>query len=480
MLSKIDAFEGTFGKGSLQAILNGDTSVLEDVIKNVQNIQLSLDGLNSDKELLENQVDNITALVDAFDNGTKTFEECNKYIKNANDSLSEIKTNAENNVPSIVELTGGSKTSIQDIIDNSKILAGEYDKTMKSLNTSTAGTSGTAQDLYDLADSLDAIRVKFDEIDPLQGATAEQMQVLHDNIRDMCDIFDKLSQDYLKDANDLFREISEETAPATYEEFLTIGEYIYGDLIPNVKNLCKNLSTLITRYNNTSSATRYATSEASSLYYEVSALINNLTYLQDVNYDTASSYREMAAAAREAAAAAREAASAANQQAEAEASVSETSSSSPSPLHNIAQTLLGGFGFAKGTKSAPRGTSLVGEEEPELVWHRKKNTYQLVTDPSLVKLDAGDVVFNDKETSDIMSGRGISDIGDIKGFQSKMLKGVSNVPKTNNISNMSNKNETTIHVDKVELPNVRNGNDAEKLVAALCNLDGTVTQKLHS
>ena len=72
-----------------------------------------------------------------------------------------------------------------------------------------------------------------------------------------------------------------------------------------------------------------------------------------------------------------------------------------------------------------------------------------------------------------MSGRGISDIGDIKGFQSKMLKGVSNVPK-------SNKNETTIHVDKVELPNVRNGNDAEKLVAALCNLDGTVTQKLHS
>ena len=92
----------------------------------------------------------------------------------------------------------------------------------------------------------------------------------------------------------------------------------------------------------------------------------------------------------------------------------------------------------------------------------------------------GDVVFNNKETSDIMSGRGISDIGDIKGFQSKMLKGVSNVPKTNNISNMSNKNETTIHVDKVELPNVRNGNDAEKLVAALCNLDGTVTQKLHS
>ena len=89
-------------------------------------------------------------------------------------------------------------------------------------------------------------------------------------------------------------------------------------------------------------------------------------------------------------------------------------------------------------------------------------------------------MFNGKETEDIMSGHGVSDIGDIKGFQSKMLKGVSNVPKTNNISNMSNKNETTIHVDKVELPNVRNGNDAEKLVAALCNLDGTVTQKLHS
>lgn len=61
--------------------------------------------------------------------------------------------------------------------------------------------------------------------------------------------------------------------------------------------------------------------------------------------------------------------------------------------------------YSSGTDNAPGGTSLVGEVEPEIVVDKKRGKWFVADRPQLVDLNKGDIVFNGKETKNILSGR---------------------------------------------------------------------------
>lgn len=62
-------------------------------------------------------------------------------------------------------------------------------------------------------------------------------------------------------------------------------------------------------------------------------------------------------------------------------------------------------GFAKGTKNAPNGPSLVDENGAELIEHTRQGTYELGTNngPRITNLESGDVVHTASETKKILS-----------------------------------------------------------------------------
>ena len=61
--------------------------------------------------------------------------------------------------------------------------------------------------------------------------------------------------------------------------------------------------------------------------------------------------------------------------------------------------------YSSGTDNAPGGPSLVGEVEPEIVVDKKRGKWFVAERPQLVDLNKGDIVFNGKETKNILSGR---------------------------------------------------------------------------
>lgn len=485
-MSKLDAFEATYG--SLEKILNGDTTAFDNITQDLQDLQLNLDNLNLDSEHIQNQITNINDIVSAFENGKLTFEDANKYLGNASDSLEKLESTAAQKVPTIIEITDELSTSISEIVDSCRDLATDYDKAMSQISSSTKGTSGTAGDLRDMANSLDSVRIQLDEINPVTGATAEQFSSIKDSIYETGKSLSSLTDNYLEDANNLFKRLSE-SVYKSYTKFEEIGKYISATLIPKVSTLCGDLQILSNRYRDNTTDVKNARSATVDYNNACISVISTSSSLIDTNKLTAESYREMASAANSAASAARAAAAAAEKQAEAAAKASSASSSSSSSsviskvvssVGSLFSKVLSGSSHSEGTKNAKAGTSLVGETAPELVWHKEKKSYQLVSEPSLVDLDAGDVVFNGNETREIMKNGVNPTGGELKGFQSKILKSSYSGTTSNIPSSTSTNNETTIHVDKVELPNIRSGEDAQKLVDALCNLDGTVTQKLHS
>lgn len=67
---------------------------------------------------------------------------------------------------------------------------------------------------------------------------------------------------------------------------------------------------------------------------------------------------------------------------------------------------IGGlFSFAKGTRNAPGGLSMVGEAGDEIVVDRKDGTWFLAHYPQLVDLNPGDIVLNNEETQRAMKGK---------------------------------------------------------------------------
>ena len=71
--------------------------------------------------------------------------------------------------------------------------------------------------------------------------------------------------------------------------------------------------------------------------------------------------------------------------------------------------LIGAIGglksFAKGTRNAPGGLSMVGEAGDEIVVDRKDGTWFLAHYPQLVDLNPGDIVLNNEETQRALSGK---------------------------------------------------------------------------
>lgn len=61
--------------------------------------------------------------------------------------------------------------------------------------------------------------------------------------------------------------------------------------------------------------------------------------------------------------------------------------------------------YSSGTDNAPGGPSLVGEVEPEIVVDKKRGKWFVAERPQLVDLNKGDIVYNGKETKNILSGR---------------------------------------------------------------------------
>ncbi len=89
--------------------------------------------------------------------------------------------------------------------------------------------------------------------------------------------------------------------------------------------------------------------------------------------------------------------------------------------------------YSSGTDNAPGGTSLVGEVEPEIVVDKKRGKWFVADRPQLVDLNKGDIVFNGKETKNILSGRsaagGRSFAGGTGGFGS-LVKTISDALNT--------------------------------------------------
>lgn len=67
--------------------------------------------------------------------------------------------------------------------------------------------------------------------------------------------------------------------------------------------------------------------------------------------------------------------------------------------------------FAKGTRNAPRGAALVGEEAPEIVTSKKDGTWFLAKEPQFVNLEQGDAVFNGSETKRMLRAGGVPTAG---------------------------------------------------------------------
>lgn len=111
--------------------------------------------------------------------------------------------------------------------------------------------------------------------------------------------------------------------------------------------------------------------------------------------------------------------------------------------------------YSSGTDNAPGGTSLVGEVEPEIVVDKKRGKWFVADRPQLVDLNKGDIVYNGKETKNILSGRnavgGRSFAGGTGGFGSLVktisdalntAKSVFSKPNTNGNGNGSGSSKT--------------------------------------
>lgn len=63
-------------------------------------------------------------------------------------------------------------------------------------------------------------------------------------------------------------------------------------------------------------------------------------------------------------------------------------------------------GFASGTSNAPDGPSLVGEAGPEIIVDKKLGRWHLAKGPEIRNLNKGDIVYNAKQTQEILRGKG--------------------------------------------------------------------------
>ena len=119
--------------------------------------------------------------------------------------------------------------------------------------------------------------------------------------------------------------------------------------------------------------------------------------------------------------------------------------------------------YSSGTDNAPGGTSLVGEVEPEIVVDKKRGKWFVAERPQLVDLNKGDIVYNGKETKNILSGRnavgGRSFAGGTGGFGSLVktisdalntAKSVFSKPNTNGNGNGSGSSKTGKSGESVE------------------------------
>lgn len=120
----------------------------------------------------------------------------------------------------------------------------------------------------------------------------------------------------------------------------------------------------------------------------------------------------------------------------------------------LISTIGGLKSFAKGTRNAPGGLSLVGEAGPEIVVDRKDGSWFLAHYPQLVDLNPGDVVLNNDETQRAYGGKkglsgrayslGTGSLSALKnrGDAEQRANSNSNTNNTNKPSNNTNGSDT--------------------------------------
>lgn len=101
------------------------------------------------------------------------------------------------------------------------------------------------------------------------------------------------------------------------------------------------------------------------------------------------------------------------------------------------------FGFATGTDNAPAGLATVAEEGPELILNRNRTKAALATSMSLVNLQGGEVIYNARQTKDMLNKLNTLNVNDGY-FNSNSLESSKLINNTtNNYSNVSTTNNNS-------------------------------------
>lgn len=118
--------------------------------------------------------------------------------------------------------------------------------------------------------------------------------------------------------------------------------------------------------------------------------------------------------------------------------------------------------YETGTKNAKKGINLVGESGTETYVDNHGNT-ALVTEPTLISMDGGETVYNDKETKKMLSMRGlvpVDSIGDVN--INEITKQLGNMPFS--IPNFDSRN--------ISKPSVSNVSNTQSIVIGDIHLHG--------
>lgn len=204
-------------------------------------------------------------------------------------------------------------------------------------------------------------------------------------------------------------------------------------------------------------------------------------------------------------------------------------------------TVFTGRGYASGTvdtgKSYAKGNNIglpydqkamVSELGPEMLV--RDGRYVLIKEPQLMDLKKGDIIFNHEQTKAILERGKSSNISRLENLGEKKfpelpdnlipfenpwdalnalniegnsfasgtiteemynrlqrnIDSANNMPDysgylkaLNNVAVQKQKNDTVIYIEKVEMPNIRDLDNASKLWNALCNLSNTAQQRAH-
>ncbi len=496
-LYHINLFEQTYG--SMQNIIDGGTEAFEIIKKGVNDVQSELNTLGEAKVDVETQIESINRLVSAWENGeisityaqsqissvisssTLSMQDgfvnisnaLNQFVadmgllsNNVNVTLPATSENLKNAISPIKEDITTLSESLKGVSQYCSDFASSYaslSETLKSSNSSELREC--AENIKLLAENWAYASVEIDSILPLLQTSSISMS---DMATSMNNSLQPLINSTLKNMQMLIITLSNNDIPSLNNSMKNLNSFISSSLVATINNFCNDLDELKDLLDDNARSINRVNSNLSTFsnnLYDAYDPMETFMYWMYSVTDTidsqTSSYRRLISALRE------------------YISLSSSGIYSSRSIDN--SRTITGKSYSKGTSNsgAKSGVGLVSEEQPEIIWHKKDNIYSLFTTPSLVNLSSNDVVFNGEETKHMLKDNAVDlfSSDNLMQFKAKLLN--IQPPSYTPITTQNNISNTNINVSKIELPNIRNSNDAQKIVDALCSLDGTVKQRIH-